>query len=304
MMTDNPKEGSLAMRALHRVGLLTALIIGVVWVVSQTGWAQAQAPITGTVMQLWWAKDDLFVQLDTNNDTRADVLVKIEHKTQIVDVNNNPLPMSAITVGVTLTVTRYKWDDDGYYEAYRVIVGAASTGQPPAAPAQQPIKGTVLQTLKFGDDFFVALDTNGDNQPDARVKIKSRAIITDPAGNTLPLDAIKPGVIITLIAYKLDDEGYYEAWHVIVGETSTPALQPLVGTVLEVLSFGDDLFVRLDANGDGKEDFPVKVGKSAQIVDPQGKALDRSAIVKGVRLTVTQYELKNGYYEAKYVIVG
>jgi hypothetical protein len=120
----------------------------------------------------------------------------------------------------------------------------------------------------------------------------------------LPLDAIKPGVVITLIAYKLDDEGYYEAWHVIVGEAAAPTLQPLVGIVLEVLSLGDDLFVRLDANGDGKEDFPVKISKSAQIVDLQGKPLDRSSIVKGVRLTITQYELKDGYYEAKRVIVG
>ncbi len=290
------------MRALHRVGLVV-FVVGLVWGVGQIGWAQAQAPLVGTVVQLWWAKDDLFVQLDTNSDKRPDVLVKIERKTQIVDVNNNPVPITAISLGVTLTVTHYKWDDDGYYEAYRVVVGAVA-GQPPTAPAQQPIKGTVLQTLKFGDDFFVALDTTGDSQPDIRVKIKSRAIITDPAGNTLSWDAIKPGVVITLIAYKLDDEGYYEAWHVIVGETSTPALQPLVGTALEVLPFGDDLFVRLDANGDGKEDFPVKISRSTQIVDLQGKILDRSAIVKGVRLTVTQYELKNGYYEAQYVIVG
>jgi hypothetical protein len=132
------------MRAFVRVGLL-AVWIGLAW--GSWAWAQ-QAPITGTVVQLWWAKDDLFVQLDTNNDTRADLLVKIEHKTQIVDVNNKPLPLSAIVVGVTLTVTHYKWDDAGYYEAYRVVVGAASPGQSP--PAQQPIKGTVLQTFKFG----------------------------------------------------------------------------------------------------------------------------------------------------------
>ncbi len=286
------------MKAVY-IGTL-ALLLGLAFGVSS--WAQA--PIVGTVVQLWWAKDDLFVQLDTNNDKHPDVLIKIERKTQIVDVNNTPLPITAITIGVTLTVTHYKWDDDGYYEAYRVVVGTASTGQPPAASAQQPIKGVVLQTLRFGDDFFVALDTNGDNQPDARAQIKSHAVITDPAGNRLSFDAIKPGVTITLVAYKLDDEGYYEAWHVIVGETSTPALQPLMGTVLEALVFGDDLFVRLDANDDGKEDFPVKVSKGAIVVDSQGKPVDRSSIVKGVRLTVTQYELKNGYYEAKYVIVG
>ncbi|MFN4218441.1 MAG: hypothetical protein ACK4HB_04065 [Candidatus Bipolaricaulia bacterium] len=286
------------MRAVS-IGIVTVLVGVAFGVVS---WAQA--PITGTVVQLFWRSDDLFVWLDANNDQKADVLVKIEHKTQIVDSANKPLPVSAIALGVMLTVTHYKWDDDGYYEAYRVVVGAVGTGQPPAPPAMQPIKGTVIQTFWFGDDFFVALDGNGDGQPDLRVKIKHHAIITDPAGNRLGFDAIKPGAVITLVAYKFDDDGYYEAWHVIVGETSTPMLQPLVGTVLEVLSLGDDLFVRLDANGDGKEDYPVKISKSTQIVDSQGKPVDRSAIVKGVKLTITQYELKNGYYEAKHVVVG
>jgi len=286
------------MRAVY-MGMLAVLIGLAFGVVS---WAQA--PITGTVVQIFWRGDDLFVWLDTNSDQKADVLVKIEHKTQIVDGTNKPVPLTAITVGVVLTVTHYKWDDDGYYEAYRVVVGATSAGQPPVAPTQQPIKGTVIQTFWFGDDFFVALDVNSDGQPDLRVKIKHHAIITDPAGNRVGFDAIKPGAVITLVAYKLEDDGYYEVWHVIVGETSTPALQPLVGTVLEVLSLGDDLFVRLDANGDGKEDYPVKIGKSTQIVDSQGKPVDRSAIVKGVRLTITHYELKNGYYEAKHVIVG
>lgn len=286
------------MRAVY-IGLLTVLAGVAFGVVS---WAQA--PITGTVMQLFWRSDDLFVWLDANNDQKADILVKIERKTQIVDSANRPLPISAITLGVTLTITHYKWDDDGYYEAYRVVVGAVGTGQPPAPPAMQPIKGIVTQTFWFGDDFFVALDSNGDKQPDLRVKIKHHALITDPAGNRLSFEAIQVGVILTLVAYKFDDDGYYEAWHVIVGETSTPTLQPLVGIVLDVVVFGDDLFVRLDANDDGKEDFPVKVSKNARIVDPQEKPLDRSAIIKGVKLTITQYELKNGYYEAKHVIVG
>lgn len=290
------------MRAFVRVGLL-AVLVGLAW----GSWAWAQpAPIVGTVVQLWPSKDDLFVQLDTNGDTRADVLVKIERKTQIVDVNNTPLPMSAIAVGVTLTITHYKWDDDGYYEAYRVVVGAAGAGQPPA-PTMQPIKGTVVQTLQFGDDLFVTLDVNGDAQPEIRVKIKRNAIITDPNGNRLSFDAIKSGVTLTLVAYKLDDEGYYEAWQLIVGEgaaATAPAQQALQGVVLEVWTLGDDLFVRLDSNGDGKEDFPVKIGKSAQIVDLQNKPLDRSAITKGVRLTITHYELRDGYYEAKHVIVG
>ncbi len=281
---------------------LLMLVIGFIMI----GWvAWAQVPIVGTVVQMWWAKDDLFVQLDTNADQRADILVKIEHKTRIVDSANRPLPITAITVGVTLTITHYKWDDDGYYKAYRIVVGTTSTGQPPTVPPrQQVIKGTVIQAFWFGDDFFVALDVDRDGQPDLRVKIKHHALITDPAGNRLSFEAIQVGVVLTLVAYKLDDDGYYEAWHVIVGETSTSTLQPLVGIVLDVIVFGDDLLVRLDANNDGKEDFPVKISKSTQIVDSQGKPVDRSAIVQGVRLTVTHYKMKNGYYEAKHVIVG
>jgi len=263
---------------------------------------QSANPITGTVVQLSWRGDDLFVQLDVNADGTGDLWVKIKHKTIIVDPQGNPLGLEAIQVGVQLTVTHYKIEH-GYYEAYRVVVGAGTS----TPLGQQPIQGKVLKTFWFGDDFFVSLDTDSDGQMDLRVKIKKGAIIADPQGNRLGFEAIQPGVTLTLISYKLDDDGYYEAWHVIVGEmaaTTPPAGQPLVGVVLEVIPFGDDLFVRLDADGDGQEDYPVKIDEKTVIVDPDGNPLDRSAITVGVKLTVTEYQLKDGYYEAKHVIVG
>jgi hypothetical protein len=67
-----------------------------------------------------------------------------------------------------------------------------------------------------------------------------------------------------------------------------------------------ELAVRLDADGDGLEDFPVKIDQSTVITDPQGNPLGFEGIQKGVTLTVTEYEFKadDGYYEAQRVVVG
>ncbi len=264
-------------------------------------------PIVGTVVLLSWQEDDLFVQLDTNDDGQGEIWVKIDDSsTVIVDPNGNPLPLSAIQVGVTLTVTHYEFEH-GYYEAKRVVVGPAG-GSPSGSPGpcQQPLQGVVIRTFWFGDDFFVGLDTNADSQEDIRVKIKPNATITDPQGNRVGFEAIRSGVTLTLVGYKLDDDGYYEAWHVIVGEAPSaqpPADQAIRGTVIEVVPFGDDLFVRLDADGDGLEDYPVKIDGDTVLVDPNGNPVDPSAIQVGITLTVTEYTFRDGYYEAKRAVV-
>ncbi len=298
----------IKLRWIGLLGALALLLAGAqLWASDDDGPYTSDNPISGTVVQISWRGDDLFVQLDVNSDGTGDLWVKIKHEAQIVDPQGNPLGFEAIQVGVQLTITHYKYEHN-YYEAYRVVVGegSSSSGQ---TSGQKPIQGKVTQVFKFGDDFFIGLDTNGDGKENIRVKIKHNARIVDSQGNPLGFDAIQPGVTVTLVAYKLDDDGYYEAWHLIVGETAsaTPAAgEPLKGQVLEIISFGDDLFVRLDANGDGLEDYPVKIDKDTLIVDPQGNPLDRSTIQVGVQLTVTEYQFKaeDGYYEAKRVVVG
>ncbi|GEM_PF-1449515 len=271
-------------------------------------------PIQGVVTQAAWLGDDFFVQLDTDGDGTPELRAKIKRSALIEDPEGNALTMDAIRSGVILTLVNYKLDDDGYYEAWHVIVGEVDPAtvscrgaEAGAAGAGRPIQGVVVRAFWFGDDFFVGLDVDGDSREELRVKIEHDATITDPQGNRLGFEAIRPGVTLTLVGYKLDDDGYYEAWHVIVGEPSSseqpPADEPLRGAVLEVIPFGDDLFVRLDADGDGQEDYPVKIDAETVLVDPDGNPVDRAAIQVGVTLTVTEYTFRDGYYEAKRVIV-
>ncbi len=121
------------------------------------------------------------------------------------------------------------------------------------------LQGRVTQVFRFGDRLFVGLDTTRSGQMDTRVKIKARAVVGGSRGNRLAFEAIRPGGTLTLVAYTLDQDGYYEAFHVIVGKRALPAPaqagQPLQGKVLETIPFGDDLFIRLDANGDGQADY-------------------------------------------------
>lgn len=297
------------LRKFNRMWLLGVLALllaggGLVWADSDDDDlppASTASPITGKVVVLSQRRDALFVHLDANGDGLGDLWGRLERKTQIVDPSGNPQPITAIAVGMPLTITHYKVRH-GYYKAYRVMVGTAG----PSASGRQPLQGKVAQVFRFGDDLFVRLDINGEGQMDVRVKIKRNAIIADPQGNRLGFEAIQPGMPLTLIAYKPDDDGYYEAWHIIVRKMAAPAPagRPLQGIVLEVIPFGNSLFVRLDADEDGQEDYPVKIDKNTVIVDPQSKPLDRSAIKKGVKLTVTHYQPKNGSYEAKRVALS
>lgn len=262
--------------------------------------ASTASRITGRVIVLSRRGGNLFFHLDVNGDGLGDLWGKIERKTKIVNPSGNPQPITSIAVGMPLTITHYRVRH-GYYNVYQVMVGTAGT----SAPGRQPLQGKVAQVFRFGDDLFVHLDINREGQMAVRVKIKRNAIITNPQGNHLGFEALQPGVTLTLIAYKPDDD-YYEAWHIIVAKMAAPAPagQPFQGIVLEVIPFGNNLFARLDADGDGQEDYPVKIDKNTVIVDPQSKPLNRSAIIKGAKLTVTHYKLKNGSYEARRVILN
>jgi len=115
------------------------------------------------------------------------------------------------------------------------------------------------------------------------------------------------------VGYKLDDDGYYEAWHVIVGQPqaapggppATGAQPPLTGRVLQVIPFADDLLLWLDADDDRTPDYPVRVTPKTQITDPQGNPLGRDAIRVGVRLKVERYTYiaDSKYYDAHKIVV-
>ncbi len=286
-------------------------------------------PFGGKVVQVSWRGDDFFVWLDVTGDSTGDVWVKIKEEAIVRLPNGAVVPLwqaaDQIRVGTSLTVVRWKLEH-GYYEAYEVIVGQLPGGSPtpppglpvgapgaPPAPAAPSVQGTVTVATWFGDDFFVGLDTNGDGRADVQVKIKRTARIVDPQGNPLGFDAIRPGVTLTLVGYKLDDDGYYEAWHVIVGRPqaapggppATGAQPPLTGRVLQVIPFVDDLLIWLDADDDRTPDYPVRVTPKTQITDPQGNPLGRDVIQVGVRLRVERYTyvVDSQYYDAHKIVV-
>lgn len=260
--------------------------------------------MAGTVVALSHRGDDLFVQLDTNGDGQGEVWVEIDRETWILDAARNRLPRTAIGTGVDLVVSHYE-RERGYYEARRVVVGSPWPAGGP--PARKPLSGRVLQVFPFGDGLFLALDTDGDGQGDARVRLGAAAIVTDPAGKRLGPERLRPGETLTLVVYGRGDDGYYRARHVIVGgrsgRTTPGGSDPLKGAVLEVIPLGRDLFVRLDADGDGQEDYPVWIGEQTRIQDVQGRRSDPGRVRRGVKLTVPAYRLEEGYYRAMEVVV-
>lgn len=298
----------------YRLPLLALLLTALLLASSPAVWADGESPapavnpVSGTVVQISWLGEDLFAQLDLNGDGQGDAWAKIGPDTQISDTQGTTLSREVITVGVIITLTDYK-QDHGYYEAERIIVDGQNSGSGQGA-ATATIQGKVIQAFSFGDDLFVGLDTGGDGRSDTRVKVVHHAIIADPGGQRLAEDAIQPGVQLTLISYKRDSEGYLRAFHVIVGLASAsgggglPPNAPISGRVSELRALGDDLFLWLDANGDGTPDFPVKLSPQTLIVDRQGRSLGRGALQVGIKLSVSLFELKDGYYEAKRVIVG
>jgi len=298
----------------YRLPLLTLLLTALLLSFSPAVWADGEKsalpvnPVSGTVVQISWLGEDLFAQLDLNGNGQGDAWAKIGPETKISDPQGTALSREAITVGVIITLTDYK-QEHGYYEAKRIIVDGQNSGSGQGA-ATATIQGEVIQAFSFGDDLFVGLDTGGDGQSDTRVKVVHHAIIADPAGKRLAENAIQSGVKLTLISYKRDSEGYLRAFHVIVGLASTsgggglPPNAAISGSIIELRALGDDLFLWIDANGDGTPDFPVKLSPQTLIVDRQGRSRERGALQVGIKLSVSLFELKDGYYEAKRVIVG
>lgn len=86
----------------------------------------------------------------------------------------------------------------------------------------------------------------------------------------------------------------------------TKLKQILINLLSNALKYSSErglVEIQLQRNRDEVR-FAVKIGSSTLIVDAQGRSLDRAAIANGIKLTVAEYEIKDGYYKAKRIIIG
>jgi len=103
-----------------------------------------------------------------------------------------------------------------------------------------------------------------------------------------------------VISFTLDADGFFVTWHVIVGAAEDAATSPLplvAGTLVERHTLGGAVFVRLDNDGDGLGELPVRLSAETQLSDTSGKALTLEDAQLGVRLEVLRYTFVEGYYE-------
>ncbi len=268
-------------------------------------------PITGTVTWTAWRGDDLYVEVDVNRDGRGDVWFKVEHRAAVVDGDGRPLGLSAVGTGTSVTATAYEFDD-GYYEVYRLVVGTAAAGAEPGAF----LSGTVQQSFSFGDHIFVSLAAPSGASA-ITAKIRRNALVADRQGKRLALDEIRPGRTLTLAGYRLDRDGYYEVWHVIVEDAGTPAspgspTAPVEGEVVDRIEMAGALFLRLvvaspaSGGSDAGERVVVeaRLGPSARLLDPSGRTVSREAVQRGSRLRLSRYEPNGGYLEVSEAVVA
>lgn len=257
--------------------------------------------IVGPITQTSQRGDELFVQLDASGDGTGDVWIKIEDETVIVDPQGRHLGVDAVQDGVTLAVTDYEFDDD-YYEAARIVVHESD------GTTQEPIHGVVTRRFWFGTGLFVGLDTGGDGTADIEVTVVSEARIFRSDATPLGFAAIRPNAELTLVVYERNNTGLYESRHVIVAPRRTPKATEgalLIGEIVAVAHLDEARYVRLDADGDGFEDYPVRIDSATRLVDSEGAPLDTDALRSGRRLRVTDYRFRSdlGYYRAERAVI-
>jgi len=160
-----------------------------------------------------------------------------------------------------------------------------------AAPAraddelQRPISGRVVQVSQVGD-LFVHLDTDGDGRGDLWAKLEAdKTELADADGAPVTLDAVAVGALLTLTRYEFED-GYYEVERAVVGAGSPDGAGALAGVIVSAFAFGDHTRVTLDLDDDGRDEQALKVKHNGLILDPQGRALDASALRPGAFLHV------------------
>ena len=265
---------------------------------------QSGAPLTvivGEVTQASQRGDDLFVQLDASGDGNGDVWIKIDDDTVLINPQGQRVSSDVVTVGTTLSVTDYEYED-AYYEAYRIVV------HPSNAAGQDPLHGTIVDRFWFGSGLVVGLDADGDGAVEIEAAIVQDARILSPSGTPLGFAAVQPGTELTLVIYDRSEAGLYEARHVIVAPRSSAQPTdgaPLIGEILEVIRLGAASYLTLDADGDGFVDYPVRVDAETQLVDAQGRPLSPDALRAGGRVRVSEYRFDPdaGYYRAERVVI-
>lgn len=71
----------------------------------------------------------------------------------------------------------------------------------------------------------------------------------------------------------------------------------LMGTVLQIIQAGDDLFLKLDINNDGSSDALLKLGLNDTVSNAQGQKIKASDISEGMVISAAATQDSNGYYE-------
>lgn len=272
--------------------LLGVLVIGVgAWADSEP--LTPQNPISGRVVEISQV-GELFLHLDTDGDGVGDIWAQIEADSSVlVDVDGQPLSPSDIVLGTLVLLTRYKFEGK-FYEVIQAVVGEGELS------GNGALSGRIVDTFPFGENVYVNLDTDGDGLGDLAVKVKRSGLMTDASGRAMSSDALQPGVRLQVISFTLDADGFFVTWHVIVGAAEDAATSPLplvAGTLVERHTLGGAVFVRLDNDGDGLGELPVRLSAETQLSDTSGKALTLEDAQLGVRLEVLRYTFVEGYYE-------
>lgn len=181
-------------------------------------------------------------------------------------------------------------------------VGIVRADDAPLSP-QNPISGRVVEISLVGD-LFLHLDTDGDGIGDIWAKIEDDSELVDVNGQPVSPSQITVGTLLLLTRYKFE-ETYYEIIRAVVGEGELSGSGTLSGRIALAFAFGENTFVELDTDGDGRGDLPLKVKQSGLITDAQGRALGAEGLQSGVLLRLISYTRgADGFYVTWHVIVG
>jgi len=271
--------------------LLGVLVIGVgAW--ADSGPLAPQNPISGRVVEISQV-EELFLHLDTDGDGQGDIWAKIENDSTLVDVDGQPLSPSDIALGTLVLLTSYKFEGK-FYEIIQAVVGEGELS------GNGALSGHIVDTFPFGENVYVNLDTDSDGLGDLAVKVKRTGLMTDASGRATSSDTLQPGVRLQIISFALDADGFFVTWHVIIGaaENAGPSPMPLVaGTLVERHTLGGVVFARLDNDGDGLGELPVRLSAQTQLSATSGTALTLEDAQLGTQVEVLRYTFVEGYYE-------